>query len=85
MFKWVPFIYFCLHFFYSKKQIKKISFMSQNVMPVFFCRSFIVSNLTFRSLIHFDLIFVYRLKNDLIAFFTCSCRDFPAPFVEESH
>ena len=34
--------------------------MLENVLPVF--RSFIVSGLTFRSLIHFEFIFVYGLR-----------------------
>ena len=32
---------------------------SESVMPLFPSRSFIISRLTFRSLIHFELIFVY--------------------------
>ena len=34
-------------------------FMSQSVFPMFSSKSFIVSGLTFRSLIYFDFIFVY--------------------------
>jgi len=33
--------------------------MSESVLPMFSSRSFIVSGLTFRSLIHFGFIFVY--------------------------
>ena len=33
--------------------------MSENVLPMFSSGSFIVSGLTFRSLIHFEFIFVY--------------------------
>ena len=36
--------------------------MSDSVLPMFSSRSFIVSGLTFRSLIHFELIFVYGVK-----------------------
>ena len=36
-----------------------LQFMSESVLPMFSCKSFIVSSLTFRSLIHFELIFVY--------------------------
>ena len=32
--------------------------MSESVLPMFSSRSFIVSGLTFRSLIHFEFIFV---------------------------
>ena len=36
--------------------------MSENVLPMFSSRSFIVSSLTFRSLLHFEFIFVYDCK-----------------------
>ena len=37
--------------------------MSENVLPMFYSRSFIVYGLTFRSLIHFEFIFVYGVRN----------------------
>ena len=37
--------------------------MSESVLPMFSSRSFIVSGLTFRSLIHFQFIFVYGVRN----------------------
>ena len=36
--------------------------MSLSVLPMFSSRSFIVSGLTFRSLIHFEFVFVYAIK-----------------------
>src|SRR5574340_3166 len=36
--------------------------MSESVLPMFSSRSFIVSGLTFRSLIHFEFIFVYGVR-----------------------
>ena len=39
-----------------------LSFMLENVLPMFSTRSFIVSGLTFRSLIHFKFIFVYGVR-----------------------
>ena len=36
--------------------------MSESVLPVFSSRSFIISGLTFRSLIHFEFIFVYGVR-----------------------
>ena len=36
--------------------------MSENVLPLFSSRSFIISGLTFRSLIYFELIFVYGVR-----------------------
>jgi len=40
--------------------------MSESVLPMFSSRSFIVSGLTLRSLIHFEFIFVYGVRK-------CSC------------
>jgi len=42
--------------------------MSESVLPMFSSRSFIVSGLTFRSLIHFEFIFVYVLAFALLHF-----------------
>ena len=36
--------------------------MSESVLPMFSSRSFIVSGLTFRSLTHFEFIFVYGVR-----------------------
>ena len=36
--------------------------MSESVLPMFSSRSFIVSGLTFRSLIRFEFIFVYGVR-----------------------
>ena len=41
--------------------------MSESVLPMFSSRSFIVSGLTFRSLIHFEFIFVYGVRKSLVA------------------
>ena len=45
--------------------------MSLSVLPIFYSRSFIVSGLTFRSLIHFEFIFEFSmaLRNVLITLF----------------
>ena len=37
-------------------------FMSKTVLPMFSSRGFMVSGLTFRTLIHFEFIFVYDIK-----------------------
>ena len=37
--------------------------MSSSVLPMISSKSFIVSGLTFRSLIHFEFIFVYGVRN----------------------
>ena len=44
----------------SKKIL--LRFMSKSVSPMFSSKSFIVSGLTFRSLIHFEFIFVYGVR-----------------------
>ena len=44
----------------SKKIL--LRFMSKTVLPMFSSKSFILSGLTFRSLIHFEFIFVYGVK-----------------------
>ena len=36
--------------------------MSENILPLFSFRSFIVFGFTFRSLIHFEFIFVYDVR-----------------------
>ena len=36
--------------------------MSESVLPMFSSRNFTVSGLTFRSLIHFEFIFVYGVR-----------------------
>ena len=43
--------------------------MSESVLPVFSSRSFIVSDVTFRSLIHFEFMFVYGVESVLVSFF----------------
>uniref|UniRef100_A0A8D2C2F4 Uncharacterized protein n=1 Tax=Sus scrofa TaxID=9823 RepID=A0A8D2C2F4_PIG len=44
----------------SKKIL--LQFMSESVWPMLSSQSFIVSSLTFRSLIHFEFIFVYGVR-----------------------
>ena len=44
----------------SKKIL--LRFMSESVLPVFSSKSFMVSGLTFRSLIDFEFIFVYGVR-----------------------
>ena len=58
--------------------------MSESVLLVFSSRRFIVSGLTFRSLIHFEFIFVYRVIKCSFHSFTCSCPAFPAQFIEDA-
>ena len=59
--------------------------MLESVLPMFSSRSFIVSGLMFRSLIHFEFIFcVWCQKVFQIHSFTSGCPVFPAPLVKET-
>ena len=53
-------------------------------MPMFSSKSFIVYDLTFRSLIDFEFIFVYVLGSVLISSFYMYLSTFPAPLIEET-
>ena len=58
----VPLVYFCFYFCYSRRcVIEDLSFMSESVLPMFSSKSLLVSGLAFRSLIHFEFIFVYNV------------------------
>ena len=46
-----------------------LCFMSSSVLPMFSSKSFIVSGLRFRSLIHFEFIFVYGIRKCSNSFF----------------
>ena len=62
-FNYVPFVYFCCCFLYLEDRSKNYCYDSyQRVFCLFFSRAFIVSCLTFRSLIYFDFIFVYGVR-----------------------
>ena len=52
--------------------------MSESVLPMFSSRSFIVSGLTFRSLIHFDLFLCMVLESVLGSFFYKWFSSFPS-------
>ena len=53
---------------------------------MFSSKSFIVSGLTFRSLIHFEFIFAYGVRkcSNFILLLVYSCSVFPAQFIEEA-
>ena len=46
--------------------------MSESILPMFSSKSFIVSALMFRSLIHFEFIFVYGVRKCSNQFPKCS-------------
>ena len=59
--------------------------MSFSVLTIFSSKSSLVCGLTFRSLIHFEFIFVYGAKEcSNFHAFMCSCLVFPAPFIEKA-
>ena len=65
----------------SKKIL--LPFMSKSVLPMFSSKSFIASALTFRSLIHFEFIFVYGVKEcSNFILLEVNCPVFPAPLLE---
>ena len=47
--------------------------MLESVLPMFSSRSFTVSGLTFRSLIHFEFIFVYGVRKYSWFLFEAKC------------
>ena len=46
-------------------KVISLQFMSKTFLPLFYSKSFIVSGLTFRSLVCFEFIFVYGVKECL--------------------
>ena len=58
--------------------------MSERVLPMFSSKSFIVSGLTFRSLIHFEFIFACGVRSVLVLFYHMYLYIFPKPFIEEA-
>ena len=40
-----------------------LGFISKNLLPMFYAKSFIVSDLTFRLLIHFQFVFMYNVRD----------------------
>ena len=67
---------------------KKILVMpvSKSTLSMSFWRSFMVSGLTFKSLIHFESIFTYFTREKVVQFhsFACSCPVFPISLIEET-
>ena len=51
---------------------------------MFSYRNFLVSSLIFKTLIYFELICVYRIRQVLFNSFAYDCPVFPIPFIEEA-
>ena len=57
--------------------------MSSSVLPMFSSESYIVSGLTFRSLIHFEFIFVYGDRTEKAMATHSSILAWKIPWMEE--
>ena len=57
-----------------------VQFMSENVLPMFSSRSFMVLCLIVKSLSHFEFIFMYDVR---VCSNTFGCPAFPTPLVQE--
>ena len=55
MFNWVPFVFIPVTLGDGLKKILLL-FISKSILPMFSSKSFIVSGLTLRSLIHFEFV-----------------------------
>ena len=82
----VPFVYFCFCCLCFSCHIHGIIAKSNvmNLSPYIFSRSFRASGLMFRSLIHFELIFVWCKLNIKLHSFSCDSPVLQAPFVGET-
>ena len=59
--------------------------ISEISLPIFSSRTFMISQLIFKSFVHLEFIFVYGVSwYSSFIFFACSCPDLPTPFVEEA-
>ena len=55
----------------------------QNVLPMFFSRSVMMSCFRFKSVNHLEVILVYGVR-ECSNFLGCCCPAFPAPLTEET-
>ena len=61
----VPFVYFCFYFcYFGRWVIEDLAVIYLRVLPMFSSKSFIVSGLAFRSVIHFEFIFAYGVREN---------------------
>ena len=61
-FNQVPLVYFCFYFRYSRRWVIEGIALCPRVFCLFSSKAFLVSGLTFRSLIHLEFIFVYGVR-----------------------
>ena len=89
LFDVVSFVYFCFWFppkgtnpkFGGDKSKNTVRLMSRSILPMFSSRSYIVSDLTFKSLINLTLSFIRCEKVIQFDSYAYSCPGFPAPFL----
>ena len=77
---------FAFVFFAWEDRSKKILLwlMSKSVLPLFSPRSYMVSGLTFRSLIYSEFIFVYGVRKCSNFILLHVAIQFPAPLIEKT-
>ena len=83
---YIPFVYFFFCFLCLRRQIQKLLLllMSTNVLLKLPSRNFTVSGLTFRSLIHFEFIFVYGVRKcSNFMLLNVAVQFYPSPLIEE--
>ena len=68
----------------DREQKTLLRFTSQSVLPMFSSKSSRVSSLALRSLIHYEFICVYGIKECSDFIFMCSYSVFPALSIEET-
>ena len=63
-FNQVPLVYFCFYFCYSRRWVREDLSLIYIIVcsAIFSFKSFIIYDLTFRALIHFEFIFVYGIR-----------------------
>ena len=59
--------------------------MSKNLTPKFSSSNLVILGLTFKSLVHFELVFMYGVRQwSSFIFLHVIVQFFPAPFIEET-
>ena len=82
----IPFVYFSLYFPCPRRYIIKILLRGiyEIFLPIFSSRSFMVSQLIFKSIIHLEFILVYGVSWwSSFIFFACSCPVLPTPLLKK--
>ena len=82
----LKFIIFCFIAYVFNSYLRKHCLIldKEDFTITFSCKSIIVLTLVFRSLIHFELVFVYGMKLVSNYSFACWCLVVPVPFVEKN-